>query len=74
MYPQSLNIGLVCGSGCLAECPLDVLFWGFYFLKMIRDYYYCVILCVLDEILILKTQFSAIENAITKWQFTFLKF
>lgn len=68
MHPQSLNTGLVYGSGCSAECPSDVLFWGFHFLKMVWDYYYCVILCVLDEILILKTQFNAllryIENAL----------
>lgn len=41
---------------------------------MVRDYYYCVILWVLDEIIIRRTLCSAVENANANWQIAFLKF
>lgn len=60
-HKQSLNIGITCQSGCLTQC----LFWcsvlRILLLKMVRDSYCYVILCVLDEIL-LKRLLSAIEN------------
>lgn len=74
MHPQTLNIGLVYGSDCLTECLSDVLFWGCYFKKNGKRLLLLWILCVLDEIIILKTLLSAVESAIINWQFTFLKF
>lgn len=73
MHSQSLNIGLAYESGCLTEYLFSCSVLGILFLKMVRDYYYYVILHVLDEIL-LKRLFSAIENAITNLQFFFLFF